>query len=98
MFADYRVPQLLREEGVLVYTEALASQIDEERELQAGGEEESEIRAATIVAVERIKKHINKFLIGMQVSAIEVDWILWQQGENHKDDLPPHHKVLTTFY
>ena len=44
MFADYRVPQLLRDAGVMVYNDCLASKIDAGTELLAGSEEETQIR------------------------------------------------------
>jgi hypothetical protein len=44
MFADYRVPQLLRDTGVMVYSDQLAAIIDAGIELLAGSEEETQIR------------------------------------------------------
>jgi hypothetical protein len=44
MFADYRVPQLLRDLGVLVYSSNLAATVDSCTELLAGSEEETQIR------------------------------------------------------
>ena len=44
MFADYRVPQLLRDAGVMVYSEHLATIVDKGIELLAGSEEETQIR------------------------------------------------------
>jgi len=35
---------------------------------------------------------------GENLMSIEVDWILWQKGEDLKDSLPPHHRVLSIFY
>jgi hypothetical protein len=32
------------------------------------------------------------------VSAVEIDWYLWQAGEKAKDDLLPHHRTNTMFY
>jgi hypothetical protein len=58
MFADYRVPQLLRSLGILQYTVALAGKIDAKQELGAGSEEEVEIRAATVHAVERLRRRL----------------------------------------
>ncbi|MGH2542499.1 MAG: queuosine 5'-phosphate N-glycosylase/hydrolase, partial [Ardenticatenaceae bacterium] len=52
MFADYRIPQLLRAEGILDYSTRLASIVDLCRELPSGSDLEIEIRAATIHAVE----------------------------------------------
>jgi hypothetical protein len=54
-FADYRVPVVLRTLGVLRYSRALAAAVEEGRELAPGSEEEVEIRAATLVAVERLR-------------------------------------------
>lgn len=34
----------------------------------------------------------------LQLTAVEVDWYLWQQGEAQKDAIPPHHRTLTVFY
>lgn len=44
MFADYRVPQLLRDAGVMVYSDHLAALVDAGAELLAGSEEETQIR------------------------------------------------------
>jgi hypothetical protein len=44
MFADYRVPQLLRDAGVIVYSDCLAAVVDAGTELLAGSEEETQIR------------------------------------------------------
>ena len=48
--ADYRVPVVLRELGVLQYAPALAAAVDSRRELAPGSQEEVEIRAATVVS------------------------------------------------
>ena len=54
MFADYRVPQILRHRGIFIYNDALAKAIDSETELAYSSELEVELRAATIVTVDRI--------------------------------------------
>lgn len=66
-FADYRVPQLLRELGILEYDKELAAKVDSKSELNAGGEEELEIRAATIIAVEKMVEHLHK--LGVKMNA-----------------------------
>ncbi|KAJ0399011.1 hypothetical protein P43SY_008331 [Pythium insidiosum] len=96
MFADYRVPQVLRPEGVLVYSDELAALVDSKTEIAAGSEMESEIRAATIQAVERI--HENMTRRGLRLQVIELDWLLWQIGEDSKDALQPHHRTLSVYY
>ncbi|GBF97280.1 hypothetical protein Rsub_09971 [Raphidocelis subcapitata] len=54
-FADYRVPVVLRKLGVIKYAPALAAKVEASEQLPAGGEEECEIRAATVTAVERLR-------------------------------------------
>ena len=54
-FADYKLPQVLRELGIISYHPALAARIDAMEHLQAGSEEEVEIRAMTVWAVEQLK-------------------------------------------
>ena len=55
MFADYRVPQILRAKGILKYDKHLSDLVDNKKELPHGSKEEIEIRAATIQSVEKIK-------------------------------------------
>ena len=58
MFADYRVPQILRHIGVLSYSDELAQLIDSETELAYSGKLEVELRAATVVTVDSILSRI----------------------------------------
>lgn len=60
MFADYRVPVVLRQMGVLRYGEALGGRVAGGEEIQAGGREEAEIRGCTVEAVERLRAAIAK--------------------------------------
>eukprot|EP01018_Ginkgo_biloba_P037482 Gb_09644 [translate_table: standard] len=62
IFADYIVPAVLRQLGVLTYSPSLATIVDGNRELASGTEEEVEIRACTIYAVEKMRE-----LIGTKV-------------------------------
>jgi len=96
MFADYRVPQLLRARGVLEYSESLAARIDSKEIIPSGSEEEIEIRAATIGAVEKLKELL--LAKDIEVLAIELDWLLWEEGEKQKDEILPHHQTLSLFY
>ena len=54
MFADYRVPQILRQLGVLEYSESLSSWVDNLEEIIHSEEAEVEIWASTIVVVNEI--------------------------------------------
>ncbi len=96
MFADYRVPQILRHMGILEYSPELSRRIDSWEEIAFASNEETEIRAATIVAVDMLQKELAKQ--GLQLLVIEVDWLLWQWGEAVRNDIAPHHRTLTIYY
>ena len=100
-FADYRVPQLLRELNILEYSPELASIVDEKVEITAGSYDEISIRAATVVAVQDLVEHLNKDATdGDRFTAVAVDWYLWQVGEKMQQDgaLKPFHRVRTHYY
>ena len=96
MFADYRVPQILKAKGVLKYDNHLTELINNKIEIAHGSKEEVEIRAATIQAVEQIKNILKEK--GRDVMSIQVDVYLWEEGENIKDQIEPHHRTLSIFY
>ena len=58
MFADYRVPQILRHRGIFVYSEELAAAVDSEKEMAYSSEFEVELRAATVDTVGQIFKKV----------------------------------------
>lgn len=95
IFADYKLPQILEAFGALEYAPELLSDITEERLIPAGSQKEIEIRANTIVAIEKLAEALRAK--GGNFSTHEVDWILWVKAKQTK--LPrPHHKTLTIFY
>lgn len=94
-FADYKLPQALRHLGALEYTEHLARRVDDWVELQPGDPEEIEIRAATVVAVEEIRDRLAAG--GRALTAVEVDWMLWDLSQGLYP-VRPHHRVRTIFY
>ena len=106
MFADYRVPQILFALDVLDYSSKLKSKISEGKVLPHGGKYEVkkfieinfevEIRANTVVCVELLREELAK--IGMKLTSIRIDHILWQKGEAEKEKIFPHHKTLSIFY
>lgn len=104
-FADYRVPQLLRHAGVLRYAPELAAVVDGRAEIPAGHAHEIHVRAATVVAVERLVKEVNALekkekSLRERVNAVRLDWYLWQTGERLEKDeiMAPHHRVRTIYY
>ena len=58
--ADYIIPNLLRNNGIIVYSDTLTDLIDRQIELQAGSEYEVEIRANTIWSVELVRQELLK--------------------------------------
>ena len=66
------------------------------QEIPFGSAQETEIRACTVVAVEMLQKEL--LIEGVNLLSVEVDWILWQRGEDIKDQIAPHHRTLTIYY
>lgn len=95
IFADYIVPAVLRNLGVLKYSSALSDTIDSKKEIGSGTEEEVEIRACTIHAVEKMRERIEtKF--GKKVLSIDLDLWLWSFGV--QDQSLQHHRTLSIYY
>lgn len=96
MFADYRIPQILRVMGILEYSLDLSSDIDSLKELEHGGKKEVEIRAQTIIAVDLFQQSLKQK--GLDLFVLEVDWLLWKKGEDMKECILPHHRTLSIYY
>ncbi len=90
--ADYKLPLVLRRYGILQYTPCLQRKIATEEQLEAGGEEEIEIRAHTIHAVELIKERIEG------VSSSQLNDYLWLEGQTRLPRDEPYHKTRTIAY
>jgi hypothetical protein len=108
-FADYRVPQVLRNAGWIRYRPSLAVMVDQGVEIARDSPEEWSIRAATVVAVEHIVKVLRRQQLQQSSThqptssswtAVRVDWYLWQLGERMQaqGELLPPHKVRTIYY
>lgn len=95
-FADYKVPQMLRQFGVLSYAPEVARAIDEYRLVPLDSDEELEIRAATIWGVELIRQALARH--GRDMPSYAIDWSLWQAGQALDAATQPYHRTLTVFY
>lgn len=95
-FADYKIPQVLRKAEILSYTEKLATKVDMMELIPGGSEEEVEIRANTIQAVELIGKRLLERNI--HVEPIYINDHLWLLGQNKSPDDLPYHRTRTTYY
>jgi hypothetical protein len=96
IFADNLVPHVLRCAGVLVYDAALAARIDAEELLPAGSPEEVEIRACAVHAVERCVAALCQD--GRKLTARQVDYMLWNRGQEPAIKAHPRHRTRTCFY
>jgi hypothetical protein len=94
-FADYKLPQVLRHFGAVAYAADLARRVDGWEELRPGEPAEVEIRAATVVTVERLREALAER--GRPLMAIEVDWILWDLSQGLYP-VRPYHRTRTIFY
>jgi len=95
IFADYKLPQVLRHYHVLEYDSTLAQRIDNQELLPAESEEEIEIRAATIWACELLRRTIQQH--GYATTAAEIDLRLWLMGQQ-LTEMRPYHRTRTIYY
>ena len=91
LFADNLIPHVLRVEGVLVLDDALARTVDAGELLEAGGQAETELRAAAVHAVERMAERTG-------VPARRLDHALWQIGQQPPYKAVPRPRVRTCNY
>lgn len=94
-FADYKIPQILSSWGVLEYSPELREKIKKENILPSGGEEEVEIRSATIWAVEYLRDELAT--LGVELYPYQIDWLLWNESQKIQMDLP-YHRTSTIYY
>ena len=113
-FADYRVPQLLRHMDVLIYSPDLAYRVDNMIEILPFSNDEVYIRAATVVAVDKLVNTVKAKLrqwysnsnekdfdlnIIDNVNAVKMDWYLWNIGEKlDRNDTIGNHHRVRTIF
>ena len=96
IFADNLVPHVLRVDNVLFYEEALSARIDAGELVPSGSAEEIEIRACAVHAVELLKEELN--IMGYDVTSSELDYLLWNRGQQPYYKAKPRHRTRTVFY
>lgn len=95
-FADYKLPQVLRKLGIFSYTQELAEKIDHKILIPKGSEEEVEIRANTIWAVELIKEKVREKI--PDIDSVRVNDHLWLSSGKIPTTEKPYHRARTTAY
>ncbi len=94
--ADYQVAKALCDCGIIEYSPYLKSKIGDKIFLEAGGDEEVEIRTYSVEAVNGLMGEINRRRpMDKKINICHLDYRLWQAGRN---SLSPHHLCLTTNY
>jgi hypothetical protein len=91
IFADNLVPHVLRLDGVLAFDSALAGRIERGELIGSGSEEEVEMRACAVHAVELIKAHTRR-------TAMELDHLLWNRGQGARYKARPRPRCRTVYY
>lgn len=92
MFADNLVPHVLRLDGLLSYRPELVARIQRGELIEHGSQEEIEIRACAVHAVELIAAE--------RAGALEadIDYILWHRGQQPRYKASPRHRSQCTAY
>ena len=96
IFADNLVPHVLRVDSILLYEKELGSHIDAGKLVPAGSKQEIEIRACALYAVELLKTELIRS--GLQVTSMELDFLLWNRGQQPGYKSIPRHRSRTVFY
>jgi hypothetical protein len=96
IFADNLVPHVLRVDGVLSYEAGLLERIDREELIPAGSPEEREIRACALHAVELIAQALRQR--GETATPMQLDYVLWNRGQQPAYKAIPRHRTRTVFY
>jgi hypothetical protein len=95
-FADYKVPQMLRQLDILTCSHDLAVQIKRQDLLSPGSPAEVAIRASTIWAVELLRQCLATHRI--IVNAATIDTRLWYASQSCGTSSQPYHRTRTIFY
>lgn len=94
VFADYKLPQLLRMFGIVEYEKSLAETVDSYTTIPAGSPQEVEIRSAAIWGVELLRQELQNY------SSIQIGHVIWlkSQDQSLQSRIKPYHRTYTTFY
>lgn len=96
LFADNLVPHVLRMLGIVVYDLLLVRRIEAEEVLACGSEEEVEIRAVAVTAVERLADACARR--GFRRRPHQLDLLLWSRGQHPRMKARPRHRTRCPYY
>lgn len=96
MFADNLVPHVLRVDGVLRADDDLVARIDAEELILPGTDEEIELRACAVHAVELLVRALADRAV--PITAGGLDTVLWTRGSRERYKARPRHRTRTVAY
>lgn len=94
--ADYKIPAILRNCSILVYSPKLADMVDNRKELDSSSSMEVEIRANMLWANHLICKKLKP--IHPTITPMVLDGILWIASQKKTPNNKPYHLTKTTAY
>lgn len=106
VFADYRVPQTLNWMGAIYPCQRLEADIAYRKPIPSGSFKELELRAATVVAVDKLVEDLRDLRRDENINVVQVDALLWL-GAKRPELLPEgttvgvqpdYHRTMTTDY
>jgi len=96
IFADNLVPHVLRMDGLLQFDPDLLARIHREEPIPSGSPEEIEIRACGLTAVELLLDALRAS--GVAVIARDLDYFLWNRGQQPRYKAEPRHRTPCVYY
>lgn len=91
--ADYKIPQILRAMGILVFDDELSKLVDSQTELSINSEYEVEIRASMLTVINMIDKQL-----GGKFNRIDINDYLFMKKKDKTLVLKPYHLTRCTNY
>ena len=91
--ADYKIPQILRSMGILIFDDELSKLVDSKTELPISSEYEVEIRANMLIVINIISKQLNN-----KFDRIDINDYLFMKKKDKTLILKPYHLTRCTNY
>lgn len=91
--ADYKIPQVMKNFGILEYNDNLSLLLDSKTEIKENSEYEVEIRASMIVVINYIWEQIGK-----SIDRIDINDFIWVKGQDKTKKYKPYHLTRTISY
>ena len=94
--ADYGIPRLFREYGILEYTKELDDMIENEEEIPHNSKMEIEIRSNMLYSIELLKEELKKS--NVIINSIKLDNLIWAMYKSKAKTRKKTHHTVTIYY